>query len=301
MTLPLELTRHLADMGRSFRVKAGGFVFVIAVLSACGQAPRNAIRVDCNDGESINRVITRSNLAQRLTISVTGTCVENVVIDRDHVRLNATPRASIVAARSEDPFPSAVAVLGATNVTIQGFASISGGFFAVLISNGSQADVRNNTLHAANQGLGIWGNSSAVVEDNWIHDNSTGILVIQSSSVVARRNRIDSNIDGVRVFDSSHGEFSDNEVGGNRARGVEANQGSSIRLSGDTITGNGTGVSVRWNSFALFWNDVTTIRDNSNYGIRCALNSSMNFLVAPDFTRFPANVPGNIENGGCIP
>lgn len=288
-------------MGRSIRVKAGGFVFAIAVLSACGQAPRNAISVDCNDGESINRVIARSNLAQRLTISVRGSCVENVVIDRDNVRLNAASGATIAAAESEDPFPSAVTVLGATNVTIQGFASISGGFFAVLISNGSQADVRNNTIHAANQGLGIWRNSSAVVEDNLIHDNTTGILVIQSSNVVARRNRINNNDDGVRVFDSSHGDFSDNEVSGNSTRGIEANQGSSIRLNGDTITGNGTGVSIRWNSFALFWSGVTTIRDNSNYGIRCALNSSMNLLVGPDFSGAPANVPGDIENGGCTP
>lgn len=286
---------------RSLRIRAGGFGLAIAVLSACTQPPRNTVSVDCNDGESINRAITRTNLAQRLTISVSGTCVENIVIDRDHVTLNAVTGASIVAAETGDPFSSAVAVLGATNVTIQGFASISGGFFAILISNGSQADVRNNTIHAANQGLGIWRNSSAVVEDNWIHDNTTGILVIQSSNIVARRNTINSNNYGVRVFDSSHGDFSDNAIAGNDARGVEANQGSSIRLNGDKISANGTGVSVRWNSFALFWTGITTIHDNSNYGISCALNSSMNFLVEPDFAGVSANVPGNIENGGCTP
>lgn len=273
----------------------------IAVLSACSQAPGTSIHVDCNEGESINRVLTRTNLAQRLTISVSGTCRENVVIERDHVALAAATGASIVAPESEDPFLSAVAVLGATNVTIRGFKSISGRFFAILLSNGSQADVRDNTIHGANQGIGIWRNSSAVVENNLIRNNVTGILVIQSSNIIARSNTINGNDYGVRVFDSSHGDFTTNAVTANGTGGVEANQGSSMRLNGDEINGNGTGVSVRWNSFALFWTGITKIHDNSNYGISCTSNSSMNFLVEPDFAGASANAPGDIESGGCTP
>ena len=74
-----------------------------------------------------------------------------------------------------------------------------------------------------------------------------------------------------------------------------------MRLNGDEINGNGTGVSVRWNSFALFWTGITKIHDNSNYGISCTSNSSMNFLVEPDFAGASANAPGDIESGGCTP
>lgn len=262
----------------------------------------NRVRVDCNDGESINRAIRRSNLSEKLTIVVRGTCVENVVIDRDWVTLQPSKwGGGSIEADSGGTSTWAVAVFGAQNVTIQDFDSIdaAGGIFAILISNGSAATIRNNTIHGASfQGLGIFRTSSAVAEDNWIHDNSQGIGVQGSSFAETKHNTITSNtFAGVVVVQSSHVQSSDNDVSGNSSFGVLVEGGSSLKLSGGTITGNGTGVSVLWNSFAEFRPARTTINGNLNYGIVCDKNSSMD-LAGVDFTG-PANVPGDILNSGC--
>lgn len=268
-----------------------------------GRSGSNTVRVDCNDGESINGAIRRSSLSQKLTISVRGTCVENVIIDRDWVTLQPSKYGGgSIEAITGGTEIWAVGVFGAQNVIIQNFDSIdgAGGLFAILISNGAQATIRNNTLHDAAQALGVYRNSTAIVEDNWLLDNSVvGLLVTQSSGVIARRNTIHTNDYGAWILDSSHGNFSDNKVYGNSVTGVEVSSGSSAKFDGDTITDNGTGVRILWNSFVQFWRDATAIHDNSNYGVICDLNSSMNLFVAPNFTG--GNAPGNIEDSGCTP
>lgn len=124
----------------------------------------NGVRVDCNDGESINRAIRRSNLSEKLTIVVRGTCVENVVIDRDWVTLQPSKwgGGSIEAA---DETKDTIRITG-RHVTVQDFdgASISGGSNGILVTDGAAASILRNTITDNGVGVVVDGASS----DGWV-------------------------------------------------------------------------------------------------------------------------------------
>lgn len=177
----------------------------------------NGVRVDCNDGESINRAIRRSNLSEKLTIVVRGTCVENVVIDRDWVTLQPSKwgGGSIEAA---DETKDTIRITG-RHVTVQDFdgASISGGSNGILVTDGAAASILRNT----------------------ITDNGVGVVVDGASSALLEGNQIDSNAEiGVLVTNGSNARFFENDVDSNDGAGGLVNNGSSANLLGDNSFSN---------------------------------------------------------------
>lgn len=94
------------------------------------------VTVDCAKGESINNALTKSPLARNLNIEITGLCVENVVVTRDHVTLHGTnPANDGIQADVNDEFTDvALWVRGAELVTVENL-KLTGGFSGLLASN----------------------------------------------------------------------------------------------------------------------------------------------------------------------
>ncbi|MCH8111339.1 MAG: right-handed parallel beta-helix repeat-containing protein [Proteobacteria bacterium] len=185
------------------------------------------VRVDCDDGESINRAIRRSDLSEKLTIVVRGTCVENVVIDRDWVTLQPHDSGGSIEA-ADDTKP--VILITGRHVTVQDFdgASISGGRTGILVGDGGSASILNNDITGTEFGLLVTNGSVALVEGNLIDHNVWGVVVGQKSTA----------------------RFSDNTIVLNDEIGLIVQVTSSVRIfSGNSISNNGqntTRLPRRW-------------------------------------------------------
>lgn len=226
------------------------------------------------------------------TIEVSGTCVENVVINIPGLSLVAQPGAQIIAADPNSP----VIVVQAPRVRVDGF-TMSGGFIGIQARNAGSAVVTGNVIEKnRREGINIVGSSTAQITGNTIQMNGFeatrghGIFVGQSSNANIAGNVIDGNGDvGVRVADASAARLSDNDITNNRSSGIDVTLNSSVRLSdpstgtiSNRISGNGTGVpSVR------------------GFGWLCRINSSIWPFQNQDFGA--GNAPANTSiESGCV-
>ncbi len=225
----------------------------------------NTQTVDCGGffNTSINSVIQRSDLGRRLTINVKGHCVENVVIDRDHVTLQpAGSGGSIEAADPEEP---AILITG-RHVTVQDFNgdSISGGNYGVNVRHGGAASLLNNHITGAvEHGVFVTGASSLLLVGNLIDYNGRRGVAINSGSGLVSDNRI--------VFNGEYGAW------------VLWN--ASAFFEGNTISDNGTsgvfpGIVVGFGASVLLFGVPNTIQRNTGFGISCNQNSNLH--IAPD-------------------
>lgn len=223
-------------------------------------------KVHCGSGPSIQDRLDR-NASGGDTIEVSGTCVENVVINVPGLSLVAQPGAQIVAADPNSP----VVTVQAPRVRIIGF-TISGGFDGIRVRNSGSAIISDNTVeNNYREGVNVVGSSHAQIEGNKIRHNGFdsngnpvnrghGIFVGQSSNAVIVSNEIDGNGDiGVRVADASAARLNDNDVTDNQNDGIDVTLNSSVRLS-DPSTSPAA---------------ANRINGNGGFGWRCRINSSI--------------------------
>jgi len=231
-----------------------------------GSRSGNTVRVDCDDGETINRAIRRSSLSQRLTISVRGTCVENVVIDRDHVTLQPSKYGGGSIETADDTEPT-ILITG-DHVTVQDFDgdSISGG---VTVRSGGSASILNNHITGAN---------SASIP--------VGLFISEGSFARVEGNLIDLNGFGVVLSFSANASFTDNEIVNNDEIGIVVGNSSSAVLRsgsiGNNVSGNGKDTTITLGDGVFLWrigrvriDAGNTFADNKGWGIFCAGTSDL--------------------------
>ena len=238
----------------------------------------NTVRVDCDDGESINRAISRSNLAEKLTISVRGTCVENVVIDRDHVTLQPSKYGG-GSIEAEDETKSVILITG-DHVTVQDFdgASISGGSVGVGVLEGGEASIINNHITGNRFGVFLFWGGIGLLEGNLIDDNEVGVLITFNSMGRLRSNQILSNDAGGFVSGSSSAWFqTGNSVSENDGVGFQVWRNATVRIDPDnTFAGNGT------------------------HGISCLVNGDLQIVDIGSLVFAPANGGDDVhEEDNC--
>jgi hypothetical protein len=181
--------------------------------------PWLGIDVNCDAGESINTALAQQ--AERLTISITGTCVEFVVITRDDVTLQGVGTDPTITA--PEGAEAAIVILGAQRVRLQGL-TLTGGFFAALHASEAayfhayQLKISNPT----GDGLWMWGGVAA-----WITESE--ISGCQQS--------------GAAVFDGSSLYMENSQIINNATFGVAVG-GSQLTLLGTNVAGNNWGVEV---------------------------------------------------------
>jgi parallel beta-helix repeat protein len=267
------------------------FGALLWLLTIPGQAA--TIKLSCGGKDTIGGALKK--LKPGDTLSVTGTCNENLVIPEETARvvLDGQGRATI---NGPDVAIPTMEVRG-RGITIKGF-TVTGGRDAIVLNRGGQAVIDGNTVQgAARFGVQVNQTSFAVIVNNTIQNNqANGVIVGGSSYAVigffttfdktASPNTVQNNgQNGISVQRSSNARITGNTVRNNKLNGVIVSRGSQADITSSTIDGNGmSGVDVSQNSSVqlgadkgtgIFEAPNTTSAGNSQVGIKCTVNSSV--------------------------
>ena len=272
------------------------------------------VKLTCNDKNTIGNAVKK--LKPGDTLSVTGTCNENLVILEDVVRvvLDGQGKATI---QGQDKAIPAVEVRG-RGITIKGF-TVTGGRDGIVVNRGGQAVIDRNTVQGtARFGVQVNQSSFAVIANNTIQKNqSHGINIGGSSYAIigfltgqdttASPNTIQENgQNGIVVSRSSNARIAGNTIRNNKLNGVMVIRASQADISSSTIEGNGmSGVDVSQNSSVQLGTDKgtgifeaanTTTAENGQIGIKCTINSSADGRIG---TLNGKNGPKDFDNS-CV-
>ncbi len=251
------------------------FLLLAAIGGTAQFAKAVDLGVNCNKHDSIHRalhVLARSNPQGPNTVTVFGSCKENIVIQSmDRLTLIAKNGASIT-----DPSSGALAVMDiedSQRVTVQGF-TINGGAQGILCSTASLCYLTGNTIEGPGGfGLNAIKGSRAFLESNVIENWGRGAFIDSGAQVFSSNDVFQSNggsalvILAAAYFESLNSTFDNNGVGIDaggtltlRGGTISGNSSDGIRLLsgkaafvGPTITGNGgVGVHLEDGAFAGF-------------------------------------------------
>jgi parallel beta-helix repeat protein len=202
------------------------------------------LNVNCASGDRIASALGRLNvLDRRMVIIVTGTCTENVTIERDDVVLRGQGSGAGVSAA--DPSKPAILINGARRVAVEGL-TVAGGLHGVQATGGASITIRASAISgAATHGVLIDRGANAVVDGSTIESNGqTGVQVLQVSNVTMTASTMQGNgLYGVAV-------------GRNSSAILGADNGGTV-CCGNTIQNNGfDGLLVADSSSALLYGNV---------------------------------------------
>lgn len=174
----------------------------IGLPTATVAAQVKTVEVKCAEGETIAQALQKEE-SKPLVITVQGTCVENVTIQRDNVTLQGDP---VVGGAV-----TAVTIDGARRVVVASLTITNESGDGLTVTNGGSATIRDNNI-VGNGGYGVFLRNAAfaLVNKNSLNNNgqtnpdASGIGVSIGSTVRALENEIRDNANaGIEVFDSS--------------------------------------------------------------------------------------------------
>ena len=260
------------------------------LLTSLGEAA--TIKLTCSAKDTIGNAVKK--LKPGDTLSVAGTCNENLVIFEDIVRvvLDGQGKATI---QGQDKNIPTVEVRG-RGIIIKGF-TVAGGRDAIVVNRGGQAVIDGNTVQAAGRfGVQVNQSSFAAIANNTIQNNqSHGISIggssyaiigfLTGSDTTASPNTIQNNgQNGISVSRSSNARITGNTIRNNKLNGVMVTRASQADITSSTIDSNGmSGIDVSQNSSVqlgadkgtgIFESANTTTAENTQIGIKCTINSS---------------------------
>lgn len=294
----------------------------------------SAVAVDCGAGQTVSGALAAT--AGPVTITVTGTCTENVVVTRDDVVLQGTPGAGITAASGADPV---IRLDGARRVRVSGLAltggdsglqgtrgatwdlaacTVQGGArFGVLATNGSIGTVDGCTVSGSG-GQGVVAASQAALyltNSTVEHHAGNGVVATRGSHVrvgqdiggsgtlkpVTVRN---NGQNGVSITESSAGIVVGGAVENNGNTGIFVGRSSAGQIGMGSLGLMG-GVAVRGNGHAGIWVESSqatilgsTISGNADAGIGVSNGAGSRIGITDGSTAYVGNtISGNASNG----
>ena len=276
--------------------------FVLTLCAVPATAQGSTFNVNCDKGEKINKMlntITKAGAEPPVTINVSGTCKESVLIqDFDRLTLNAKPGAVIIGPSRN--VNAAVTIVNSSFVTLQGFL-IQGGINGVACVKNSTCNLTALTVeNATNEGVRFVGASGIVTGNVFQNNGFRGLNVVNGSKVLAVGGTSQGNADaGMGVVNGSELTMQSVTSQNNAGDGVAALLGSSVRLFDNTISSNGgNGISLIDKANGSLEQSVTgnVITGNVGNGV---------FLRDLSFARFvnTNNVSGNLTQPDitCVP
>lgn len=265
-------------------------VGLLWLLTSSGEAA--TMKLTCTAKDTIRNAIKK--LKPGDTLSVTGTCNENLVIPEEIVRvvLDGQGKATINGPDKSSP----TVTVNGRGITVKGF-TVTGGRDGIVVSRGGQAVIDRNSIEGTGRiGLQVNQSSFAVIVNNTIQNNQTNGISIGGSSYAivgiltgldktASPNTIQNNgQNGISVQRSSNARITGNTIRNNKLNGILVSRASQADITSSTIDGNGmSGIDVSQNSSVqlgadkgtgIFESPNTTTAGNAQFGIKCTTNSS---------------------------
>jgi len=211
------------------------------------------ISVNCDSGRQLGEALDRRDDADRgLTVVVTGTCTENVTIERDDVVLRADPSGATISA--PDASRPAIRVDGARRVALEGLV-VQGGRDGVLFTDAATGTLRVVTVrNAAHDGVSIERGSNVAVDASLFESNGRAGMSVDAShaTITGSTSRYNSYygvflLMGASAVLGAHNDAGDvccgNTIVNNRSDGVLVTQESVADLFGNDIENNGAAVN----------------------------------------------------------
>ena len=234
--------------------------------------PSSAFKVDCNKNGSINAELaklTSTGMTRGVTILVSGTCKENVLIQGfDRLNLLTTTLGTSINDASGGT-QITVEIDNSQNVTVQGF-TINGGAAGVGCGTSSCYLTGNTIQSSLFNGVLVSTASSAVLTGNVIQNSGERGLTVNVNSTVSSNSDIFQGNGSAGIFANQGYVFAGTATirnnGGDGTAGIVATNHSAIRLAGSTISGNlNAGIAVQGGSEASI--GATTITGNALDGV----------------------------------
>ena len=269
------------------------------------------ILVDCDKGQTIGKALEKK--AYALIIEISGTCQEEVVIERNNVTLRGImPGATVVAASSSAIFLDRVSRVSIENLSVQGGTEEAGvlvwqstgiSVSDLVVEEGESKGMTvvgstvtiTDSVFRNNNGYGLQGNASSLIflgSEVELNDNEyEGLLLsFQSDLISLAAIRANGNHDGIWVeLNSSAAVLGPVEVTGNVMAGISVENGSVLRLSDVEAYENDNGMMAMTGGQILIEKDGwANVHDNTLSG-----------LLATDggFFEFYGTVNSNGANG----
>jgi hypothetical protein len=267
------------------------------------------LNVNCASGDRIASALGRLNvLDRRMVIVVSGTCSENVTIERDDVVLRAQGSGAGVSA--PDPSKPAVLINGARRVALEGL-TVTGGLFGVQAMGGASLTIRGSAIrNAVRHGVYLQGGASGVVDGSTIESNGQTGVVSEAASITLTASFVRGNgWSGVGVTNSGSAILGSdgggtvccgNQIEGNGLDGVIAAYSSMVFLNDNLIQGNGGTVG----RFGVIATDASTIVLRAGNVIR--QNRGSGIFIRGSVMRtgqgdLPLNITWNEISGNTTP
>lgn len=232
-----------------------------------GSSPGPAsVEVDCSAGQSIQQAIDEADPIQPLTVTVKGTCTEEVRISRSNLTLTAESAGDGIQAPAGGF--AAVSLNGARSVTLDGLTLTGGnstlsafngssftgfdlqlsgaGSTAVDVGLGSSGQLNDPSIVGAGQnGIQAHDGGSVSVQGGTVSDSGAFGIGAQGGSVSLGGGVSVTGSGQIGVYAAFGGSIdaSSLTVSGSVGSGVMANEGGSIHLNG----GFGSGVLIENN------------------------------------------------------
>ena len=244
------------------------------------------VTVDCASGDTIATALTRGDDRKSLTIVISGTCSENVVINRSDVKLAAaTSGATVIGA---DATLDVIRVTG-SRTTIDGI-TITGGRNGITADGAAGLIVQNALVQGTGRTGIVYGHGASGIVDNvTVTGNARDGIAIDAASATVINSRATLNTrHGIGAFNNGSSRIgidnsnnpAGNTVSGNGANGININFGSGVLLAMNDISGNGTNATPGNPRNGIALNSATadliggnTISGNAGQGINLRMSS----------------------------
>jgi len=267
-----------------------GSMCVCITLFSSLHVMANTVTVQCGGTQhpnSISEALGLLNPNVPNTINVSGTCNENVVINKfTRLTLSGRPGSRVVDASGKAS--QTILVIDSTDVVFQNM-NIDGGLVGIQCDSFSVCRFSGDTVRNSGGGIQIT-QSRAELDTTSIRHTQNGLTSLDASSV-----RIDFDVDiennqfGIDVQGGSTLESFGATVSNNQLAGFYVSGQANLLLSSTTVAGNGNGIEVDSHSNIDLLSG-NTITGNQDYGI---------YLFDLSFARFDPgnNVTGNNTGG----
>ncbi len=276
---------------RSFARSDVLFLTLICAIMLSANVQGANLKVDCGRKgalSTISRALKLLNPRGPNTLTVSGSCYENVVIQTfDNLTLIAGPGASINDASGGTA--DVVFIYDSQRITLQNF-TINGGSEGMICVSHSLCRFSGNTIQgSAGPGISI-SRARAEFSGDIVQNNAEeGMLIREASQAITEDVTIQGNgAAGIRVNDASFLHAVSTTVQNNGGNGMLVSNHSTLRSRDNKISGNGSnGIVLDGGSEARFL-DGNVITGNSGNGVNIGDLSFGNFEVPGN------NVTGNL-------